>query len=284
MASNPNSPLNAALIELGTTVNSITEKITEGKTKANEYKQQIKNKLAQVNTQLDSLKNSNHFQQIPQLKRQLEESQAALQDKTSQLQNIQSQLSSVTQELNQLQNRLNTINQELEQKNNQIRDLTINGQQKDSQIQQLTTQVTQLTEEKATIERNLAQSQQDSAQLVTQISQINDALKNQINLIQTISNELGDINNGEIGQQFQAVQDNITAIMGLLNEQGQGHRGGYNKVIKNKKTKKIKRTKNLQKSYNKVKKRSTKKRKQRGGYVYSLNGNKNLEKSSKVIS
>jgi hypothetical protein len=95
---------------------------------------------------------------------------------------------------------------------------------------------------------------------------------------------LGDINNGEIGQQFQAVQDNITAIMGLLNEQGQGHRCGYNKVIKNKKTKRIKRTKNLQKSYNKVKKRSTKKRKQRGGYVYSLNGNKNLEKSSKIIS
>lgn len=67
-------------------------------------------------------------------------------------------------------------------------------------------------------------------------------MKNQINLIQTISNELGDINNGEISEQFQAVQNNITAIMGLLNEQGQGQRGGYYKIIKNKKTKRNKKT------------------------------------------
>lgn len=65
MASNPNSPLNAALIQLGTTVNSITEKITEGKTKANEYKQEIKNKLTQVNTQLDSLKIAIIFNKFP---------------------------------------------------------------------------------------------------------------------------------------------------------------------------------------------------------------------------
>ena len=282
MASNPNSPLNAALIELGTTVNSITQKITDGKTKVNEYKVQIKNKLSEVNKQLEVLKNGNQFKLIPQLRKQLEETQGALQDKTSQLQTTQTELTSVNENLTQLQNRLNTINQELEQKNNQIRDLSINGQQKDSQITQLTNQVTQLTEEKAAIERNLVASQQDATQLVNQISQINNALKNQINLIQTISTELGDINNGEIGEQFKAVQDNISAIMGMLNEQGQGQdqgqgqqRGGKVKLGKNKKTK---RRKTLQDR----KKKTIKKRKQRGGYTYQTN--KELEKSSKIMN
>jgi chromosome segregation ATPase len=276
MASNPNSPLNAALIELGTTVNSITQKITDGKTKVNEYKVQIKNKLSEVNKQLEVLKNGNQFQIIPQLRKQLEETQGALQDKTSQLQTTQTELTSVNENLSQLQNRLNTINQELEQKNNQIRDLSINGQQKDSQITQLTNQITQLTEEKAEIERNLAASQQDASQLVNQISQINNALKNQINLIQTISTELGDINNGEIGEQFKAVQDNISAIMVMLNDQGQGQqRGGKVKLGKNKKTK---RRKTLQTR----KKKTIKKRKQRGGYTYQTN--KELEKSSKIMN
>jgi DNA repair exonuclease SbcCD ATPase subunit len=222
MAEDPNSPLNQALAGLGTTINTITDKVEAGKTRVREYKAQIIAKLREVVEQLNSLKSNNNLKALPQLRKQLQDSQAALQQKTDELDQTKGQLNEANQNLQQLQQNLDQINRQIEEKNQQITDLTNSGNQKDKAIQELNAQVRELDKQKEEAEKNLVSAQQQIDSIIQKIGQLNTALVNQIQLIDTIANELGDLDNGDVAEQFRTVTDNIKAIVDMLNSAGQG--------------------------------------------------------------
>jgi DNA repair exonuclease SbcCD ATPase subunit len=222
MAEDPNSPLNQALAGLGTTINTITDKVEAGKERVRAYKAQIIAKLGEVVQQLNSLKDNNNLKALPQLRKQLQDSQAALQQKTEELDQTKASLDEANRTLQQFQQSIDEINRQLEEKNQQITDLTNSGKQKDKAIQELDAQVRELDKQKEEAERNLVSAQQQIDSLVQRISQINATLVNQIQLIDTIANELGDLDSGDVAQQFNAVTDNIKIIVDMLNSAGQG--------------------------------------------------------------
>ena len=76
------NPLTNALNTLGTTINTITTKVNEGKDTAKAYKAQIIAKLAEVVKQLESLKTNSNLTALPQFRQQLQASQTDLQTKT----------------------------------------------------------------------------------------------------------------------------------------------------------------------------------------------------------
>jgi len=225
MAEDPNSPLNQALAGLGTTINTITDKVEAGKTRVREYKAQIIAKLREVVEQLNSLKTNNNLKALPQLRKQLQDSQSALQQKTEELDQTKGQLNEANQNLQQLQQTMDQINRQIAEKEQQITELTNSGKQKDKAIQELDAQVRELDKQKAEAEKNLASAQQQIDSIIQKIGQLNTALVNQIQLIDTIANELGDLDNGDVAEQFRAVTDNIKAIVDMLNSAGQGEGG-----------------------------------------------------------
>lgn len=222
MAEDPNSPLNQALVGLGTTINTITDKVEAGKTRVREYKAQIVTKLQEVVEQLNSLKANNNLKAVPQLRKQLQDSQSALQEKTEELDKTKGQLNEANKTLQQLQQNIDQINREIEEKNQQITDLTNSGKQKDKSIQELDAQVRELDKQKEEAEKNLLSAQQQIDSIIQKIGQLNTALVNQIQLIDTIANELGDLDNGDVAEQFKNVTDNIKVIVDMLNSSGEG--------------------------------------------------------------
>jgi ABC-type transporter Mla subunit MlaD len=224
MAEDPNSPLNQALAGLGTTINSITNKVEAGKERVRAYKSQIIAKLGEVVQQLNALKDNNILKSIPQLRKQLQDSQTALQQKTQELDQTKGLLDDCNRKLAEIQQNIEQINRQLQEKTNQITELTNSGKQKDKAIQELDEQVRELDRQKQEAERNLASAQQQNNSLVERIGQINATLGNQIELINTIVAELGDLDNAndDVALQFKAVGDNIMAIMNMLNNPGQG--------------------------------------------------------------
>lgn len=216
MASNP---LNDALTQLGSTINSITGKVEENKKRVKDYKTQVIAKLGQVVQQLTELKNSSGLRSIPQLKQQLQQTQTELQTKTSELESTKTELANATRNLQDLQNKLQDLNRQIQDKNTQIEQLTNNKQQLNQQVEQLNQQLQQLNKDKVAAEQNLAAAQQQIDSLVQRIGQINTTLGGQIQLIDSIVNEMGSLdNNGdEVALQFQAVSDNIMAIMNMIN-------------------------------------------------------------------
>ena len=222
MAEDPNSPLNQALVGLGKTINTITDKVEAGKTRVREYKTQIIVKLREVVEQLNSLKDNNNLKALPQLRKQLQDSQASLQQKTEELDQTKGQLNQANQNLQQLQENINEINKQIEEKNQQITDLTNSGKEKDKAIQELDAQVRELDKQKEEAEKNLVSAQQQIDAIIQKIGQLNTALVNQIELIDTIANELGNLDNGDVSEQFKQVTDNIKLIVDMLNSTGSG--------------------------------------------------------------
>jgi DNA repair exonuclease SbcCD ATPase subunit len=224
MAEDPNSPLNKALSGLGTTIQSITGKVEAGKTRVREYKSQIITKLKEVVQQLNYLKENSNLKDLPQLRKQLQNSQAALQQKTEELNQTKTNLDEANRNLEELRQNLDSINRQLAEKDKQIADLTTSGNQKDKEIQELDAQFRELDKEKTEIERKLESAQQQTNSLVERIGQINATLANQIELIDTIVSELGnlDSNTDDVAVQFKAVGDNINAIINMINNPSQG--------------------------------------------------------------
>lgn len=336
MTEDPNSPLNQALSGLGTTIQSITGKVEAGKNKVREYKTQIITKLKEVVQQLNSLKDNSNFKALPQLRKQLQDSQVALQQKTEELDTTKSSLDKSNQELEILRNNIASINDSLEKKNKQINELTNSIGEKDEQISELNGQIKELNEQKKDAESQLASAQKETDSLIQKIGNINATLGTQIELIDTIANELGDLgsDSDDVAIQFKAVGDNIMAIMNMINNPSQGNSSAsvnaanvsqtplYDKFMKLNDEQKAQIYRELGNTYAKSieltqlsndpskkkniqnilsqrysgdllkggrRKRKTKKMRHRktkktykGGYVY--NSNKNLDKSSSVIS
>jgi chromosome segregation ATPase len=219
MTEEPNSPLNQALSGLGTTIQSITGKVEAGKNRVREYKIQIITKLKEVVQQLNSLKENNNLKALPQLRKQLQDSQVTLQEKTEELDKTKSNLDKANQELDTLRKNIALINDDLEKKNKQINDLTNSVGEKDNQITELNGQITDLNKKKEEAERQFASAQKETDSLIQRIGNINATLGTQIELIDTIANELGDLgsDSDDVAIQFKAVGDNIMAIMNMIN-------------------------------------------------------------------
>ena len=224
MAEVPNNPLNQALTGLDTTIQSITGKVAASKTRVREYKVQIITKLREVVEQLNSLKNNNNLKALPQLRKQLQDSQVALQQKTEELDQTKGQLNEANQNLQELQQNMEQINRQLEEKNQQIAELTNSGTENGNEIQELNAQIVELDRQKKELERQVASVQEQSNSLIERFGIINVTLGQQITLIDTIVGELGDLDNenDDVSIQFKAVGDNIMAIMNMINNPGQG--------------------------------------------------------------
>ena len=213
------NPLNQALSNLETTIGSINTKVEENKGSARAYKAKIIEKLKNLNKTIDELKANNNLKSIPQLRQQLEESQTKLGDATKELEDTKTNLADATRDLQESQQKIQQLNSEIENLNVQVQELQNSNQQKTDEIASLNQTLAQLTEQKNSAERNLAAKQQEIDQYIQRLATINTTLASQIGLIDTIVGELGDLDsrNDEVSQQFQAVSDNIMAIMNMVN-------------------------------------------------------------------
>lgn len=232
----PNNSLNQALNVLGTTINTITGKVNAGKDRVRNYKAQIIAKLKEVVNQLAKLKANSNLTALPELRKQLQDSQTALKTKTDELDQTKGELGEANQQLQQLQQNileLNSqivkLNSQIEENNKEITVLKKLGQDQEGEIkekvnaiQQLNEQVTKLGQEKADAEKNLLSAQQQIDSIIKKIGDLNTALLSQIGLIDTIAGELGDLNEGDVANQFNAVTENIKLIVDMLNNTGQG--------------------------------------------------------------
>ena len=213
------NPLSQALDNLGNTINSITGKVDENKQRVKDYKAKIVAKLREITGQIDSLKNNDKFKSIPGLRNTLEQTQNELQAKTDELDKTKTELAAANTSLQELRTKITDLETQITQKNDEIKRLTDAGATKDGQIQSLQDDVTRLTNEKNEAETKLADSTQQINSLIQRIAQINDTLVKQIALIDTITAELGDLDdsNDTISMEFKAVADNIISVINMIN-------------------------------------------------------------------
>ena len=219
-----NNPLTTALNTLDTTIQTITEKVEASKNGVREYKAKIIAKLNEINEAIGNLKDNNNLKALPALRVQLESTKTELDAKTRELDSANASLSEANANLQAAQRNIADITQQLETVNRQLAELNRLGEQKDTTIGELNAQVTALnaqkealTAQKAEAERNLAAAQQETSGLVDKIGVINANLVQQIELIDTIVNGLGDLDSGDVSEQFNDVSSNIQAIMTMIN-------------------------------------------------------------------
>jgi DNA repair exonuclease SbcCD ATPase subunit len=217
--------LNGVLNNLNSTIASITTKVDEQKQRVKDYKTKLLEKLSQLFTQIDQLKNNRNLSRIPELQEQLKQLpvlQEQLQNKTRELEEAKSSIQELQSEIQRLQ-------QDIESKNTQINDLTNSGKEKDKAIQELDAQYRELDKQKEQAENNLKAKTEEIDSLVNRIQAINTSLTNQIQLINLIADELGDLDRSDIGNQFEAITSNIQAIVNMIGESGAGAGGAeYN--------------------------------------------------------
>ena len=224
MAQNPNSPLNQALGTLGQTIGSITDKVVAGKATAEAYKANIIAKLEEVIQQLNALKNSPNFKEVPLLRQQLQDTQTALQEKTVELDQANENFAQANARLQQIDQEIARINRALAENQAEIDRLNAAGQENADKIAGLTEDKNRLTEEKDAAVRQLALIQQETGQLVENINRINATLAAQIETIDTIVAGLVNLDdaNDAVAAKFTSVTQNITDIMAMLSATAQG--------------------------------------------------------------
>ena len=224
MAQNPNSPLNQALGTLGQTIGSITDKVVAGKATAEAYKANIIAKLEEVIQQLNALKNSPNFKEVPLLRQQLQDTQTALQEKTVELDQANENFAQANARLQQFDQEIARINRALAENQAEIDRLNAAGQENADKIAGLTEDKNRLTEEKDAAVRQLALIQQETGQLVENINRINATLAAQIETIDTIVAGLVNLDdaNDAVAAKFTSVTQNITDIMAMLSATAQG--------------------------------------------------------------
>lgn len=216
------SPLNDALNGLGTTIDSITQKVETGKQKVKAYKEEIVQKLSEVIKQLEKLKENQNIKDIPKIQGQLLNSNEALQKTTESLNLTKKQLDESNAKLENLQQTLDGVNTqlanvtaELAKKQEELGSATDGLKEKDATIQSLNEEMARLQQQKAEAEKQVGEAQGEVTSLIDRIGQINQTLVKQIELIDTIAGELG--NNEDVMQGFAAISRNIEAIVNLIN-------------------------------------------------------------------
>jgi chromosome segregation ATPase len=174
-----------------------------------------------------------------------------------QLDEANANISQINQQLVESQNTIKTQQE-------RIADLTTNIEQLRQEITRLTNEknttdemIKGLNAEKTQLEQQLEQSQNDLLEHIKSIDDLNTQLVSQVGLIDTLIQEFNI--EEPLNSSLETITTNIEEIMrdlGQPRQQDPNVRGGKKKI--------------------------TKKRKQRGGYIYA--SNKMLDKSSSIIS
>ena len=292
-----NTDLNDALNNLGRTIGSIDVKVNAAKATARTYKDMIIQKLKDVVVQLNTLKGSDAFRNIGFIKQQLEESQTALTTRTQELADSKYALDASNKEMLTIKEQLANCNQQIKDTEQIITDLRNHLDQQSTAREQAEEKLRTLIEQKTKMEADLNQAQGQINEIIGKITQINESLISQIALIDDIVLEIDDTTGESVETHFKDISDNIQSIIDSLDNPGnqppsnqppgnqqkgnQAPRDKYRPVDPSKigftykggKSRKVK----------KINKRKTnKKHKHRGGYVYKPVSNE-LKKSSSVI-
>ena len=204
--------LNGALNQLDDTIKGISGKVEEQKARVTQYKTNLLEKLKQLKISLDGIKNNTKWQEIADLRQQLQQ----LPQLQQQLQEKIRNLDQAKETINDLQFQIQRFNQEIQAKNEQIQKLLQDGENKDNQIKDIEQQIQNLTTDKKALEDNLQAKTDEVNVLANRIQLITGSLGNQIQNINQIADQLGDLDNGEIGEQFNLITGNITAIIDIL--------------------------------------------------------------------
>ena len=214
------TPLENALVQLDTTIDSINTKVDEQRAIVQNYKGKIIEKLRNIIEQLSKLKNNGAFSAIPQLKRQLEEAQQKLDAKTIELDETKKKLEDNYIENNRLETALQGIRSQIEEKEEQIKKLMSENAQQITQLQALQEEVNRLKEQEAATRTELAESKTAIDNLVGRIGTINARLAKEIQKITSITSGLTDPD--DVDAQIQTIGTNIQSIMNMINNPSLG--------------------------------------------------------------
>ena len=224
-------PLNNALNNLNTTVQSITNKVNQQKEMVKGYKKNLVVKLSEVVSQIIKLKETPSLASISQLQQQLKQIpqlQQELANKTNLLEQTNKNLETSNQRIQELQRNIEQITNDINSKKEEIDKLKQDNTNKEQQINELNTQIQGLNKQKMTIENELNATKQQTNDLVKRIGEINAYLASQIETISRIASELGDLNDKEIVQQFELITSNIQGIINMINTTKTGGSDNYN--------------------------------------------------------
>lgn len=211
------SDLATALEQLGNKVRSINDKVSAGKEQVIAYKTSIIEKLHLIVEQLNNLKNSDGLKSIPGLRNELMQSKNSLQQKTEELNKTQEELKQSNATIDSLRSQLNGVEQEMKRKEEEIANLQNSNEKLTNELNQKIQEYEALKEEKNKIEIELNNNKEQIANLANKINEINSELSNNVDTIQSIAGELGNVDSGEMAVQFQAITQNISEIINMIN-------------------------------------------------------------------
>ena len=237
--------MEAAFKTLDDTVSTINEKILNSTQMVKEYKRKIMEKLEELLNQINMLKEDSKNSPVPQLRQQLQDSQAALASKTTELETAQAQLAELRSKLESLgQNVIRLQNEQgaLVDKLKQLEELKGSNNNKDAEIAALKVELSNVNNQKNDAEQKLAAAQQDLGDFIGRIGAINTRLAEEITKIDTILADFGD--GSDVTDKIAAIGTNLASIIQIINNPEQ--RGGRRKT-----------------------------KKMRGGYLYSKKTNSN---------
>jgi DNA repair exonuclease SbcCD ATPase subunit len=219
------SKIKEVLEELGNKIGSIEGKVSTGRKQVTAYKQEIIDRLKGVVSSLAKIQDSSELKQIPELRGKLAESNRLLDEKNKELSEKTSELEAMKASMAQQQQELKTLNDNINKTTTQLNEAKTEianaksetdkvKQEKEQAVTDLTSQLENLKQEKDTVEKNLAGAQGELDTIVATIVTINDNLQKQIDMIDTITNELNV--DGPMSDEFKAITDNIATIMMML--------------------------------------------------------------------
>jgi predicted nucleic acid-binding Zn-ribbon protein len=217
--------IDEVLEELGSKISSIEGKVTVGRQQVSSYKKEIVERLKGVVASLAKIQDSSELKQIPELRGKLLESNRLLDEKNKELEARTNELSSMRSTILKQEQELKSLNDQIDQTTTELGEAKAaisNAKaetdkiknEKEQAISDLTTQLTSLKQEKDVVEKTLSDTQAEMETIVGRITTINANLQKQIDMIDTITSELNI--DGPMTEEFQAVTDNIAAIMSML--------------------------------------------------------------------
>lgn len=218
--------LRPALQGLGDQINQIETRVAEQRDAARASKQVLIDKLGELITQIEGLRQNGNLQNISRIRQQFNETQSQLVERTNELTETQTRLTETTEQLNNTNTNIQELRQQIQQLTAERDNLAAGNTGKDEQITQLNGQIQELTQQVEELNGQREASEQQITNLVNLIEQINGSLQRQLQNMAEANNELQSItNNDEVNELFNRITENIRLITQLINEenpQGQG--------------------------------------------------------------
>ena len=264
---NDNELFSPPFNELGNTINSIDEKVKQVINQRNKNKGVLLNSLQSVQQKIyalvEVLKNvKNNSAELASTKTELARVQSELNKAVDEKRSSEETILGLNRNIEELNKQINELNRNLELKNNE------NNQLKQDTVQ-IRQQLQQKQDELTEKQKELASVLQNQGQFSEKIKRINEKLIEQINKITQLGN---DNPNDQIMTTITTIGSSLQKIIDDANSNNSTSiRGGKRKTKKRVLKKRI------------LKKSGKSRRKhQRGGYVYPHD--KDLDKSSSVVT